>query len=134
MDRATLTYEWLQEEKPKVVPKSPLGQAIGYVWSNWTALNRYLEAGFLNIDNNASERALRPIAVGRNNWTFCGSDRGGRTAAVLSSLVHSCKRLGVEPFGYLRDVLARVNTHPASRIAELLPDQWPKHFGPSPEA
>lgn len=124
-------FEWLETEKPKVLPKSPLGQAIGYTWSNWTALNRYLEAGFLNIDNNASERALRPIAVGRNNWIFCGSDRGGRTAAVLLSLVHSCKRLGVEPFGYLRDVLARVNTHPASRIAELLPDEWPKRFGPS---
>lgn len=68
--------------------------------------------------------ALRPIAVGRKNWLFCGSDRGGQTAATLMSLTSSCKSLGVEPFAYLRDVLDRVSTHPNSRIEELLPDRW----------
>jgi hypothetical protein len=81
-----------------------------------------LEAGFLSIDNNAAERAMWPIALGRKNWLHVGSDRCGRTAAVLMSLIQSCQSYGVEPFAYLRDVLDRVSTHPANRIAELLPD------------
>jgi hypothetical protein len=109
---------------------SPIGEAIAYTRSNWAALSRYLEAEYLAIDNNASENALRPIALGRKNWLFCGSDRGGRTAAVLLSLTASCKALSVEPFAYLRDLLERVSTHPNSRIAELLPDRWNK---PEPE-
>jgi transposase len=115
---------WLETAAAEVLPKSPLGEAIGYARSNWVALTRFLDFGFLSIDNNAAERALRPIAVGRKNWLHLGSERGGRTAAVLMSLVQSCRSLGVEPFAYLRDVLERVNTHPASRIAELLPDAW----------
>ena len=116
--------EWLKAVAAQVTPKSPMGEAIAYSRSNWDALMRYLEHGFLSIDNNASERAIRPIAVGRKNWLHIGSDRGGRTAAVLMSLVQSCRALQVEPFAYLRDVLNRVSTHPASRIAELLPDAW----------
>jgi hypothetical protein len=115
---------WLQGEALKVLPKSPIGEAIGYTLSNWPALSRYVEAEFLSIDNNASENAIRPIAVGRKNWLFCGSDAGGQTAATLMSLTSSCKAANVEPFAYLRDVLERVSTHPASRIAELLPDCW----------
>jgi len=115
---------WLAGEAAKVLPKSPIGEAISYSRMNWAALSCYLEAGFLSIDNNASENAIRPIAVGRKNWLFCGSDRGGQTAATLMSLTSSCKSLGVEPFAYLRDVLDRVSTHPNSRIAELLPDCW----------
>jgi hypothetical protein len=115
---------WLEAGSGKVLPKSPIGEAVAYTRSNWVALSRYLEASFLSIDNNASENALRPIAVGRKNWLFCGSDRGGRTAAVLMSLTASCKALHVEPFAYLRDVLERVSTHPNSRIAVLLPDRW----------
>ena len=116
--------EWLKTAADQVLPKSPIGQAIFYAQAHWTALTRYLDHGFLAIDNNAAERALRPIAVGRKNWLHFGSDRGGRTAAVLMSLVESCRRCGVEPFAYIRDVLMRVSTHPASRIAELLPDVW----------
>jgi transposase len=116
--------EWLETVATQVLPKSPIAEAIAYARSNWAALTRYLDAGFLSIDNNAAERAMRPIAVGRKNWLHLGSDRGGRTAAVLMSLVQSCRSFGVEPFAYLRDVLDRVSTHPASRIAELLPDAW----------
>jgi hypothetical protein len=76
------------------------------------------------IDNNGAERSLRSIVVGRNNWLFYGSDKGGRTGAVLSSLIASCKRLRVEPFGYLRDLFARISTHPISHLDELLPDKW----------
>ena len=67
---------------------------------------------------------MKPVALGRKNWLFAGSDEGGRTAATLMSLCMTCKDLGVEPFAYLRDVLDRVSTHPNSRIAELLPDRW----------
>jgi transposase len=116
--------KWLEQAAGRVLPKSPIGEAIAYARSNWTALTRFLEAGFLSIDNNAAERAMRPIALGRKNWLQIGSDRGGRTAAVLLTLVQSCTALDGEPFVYLRDVLARVSTHPASRIAELLPDAW----------
>jgi transposase len=96
---------WLDGQRQRVLPKSPIGQAIAYTLSNWAALNRYLEAGFLAIDNNAAERALRPVAVGRKNWLFCGSDGGGRSAAILFSLTATCKGLRIDPFVYLRDVL-----------------------------
>ena len=82
------------------------------------------EDGDLEIDNNGAERSLRGVAVGRRNWTFFGSDNGGRTAAVLSSLIATCKRHHIDPFAYLRDVFARISAHPQSRLAELLPDQW----------
>jgi transposase len=115
---------WLEIERTKVLPKSPMGEAIAYARSNWIALNRYLESGAIDIDNNASERALRTVALGRKNWLFAGSDAGGKTAATLISLCMTCKTLGVEPFSYIRDVLDRVSTHPQSRIEELLPDRW----------
>jgi transposase len=76
------------------------------------------------IDNNASERALRGVAVGRKNWLFAGSDDGGRRAATLYSLIESAKRTGVEPWAYLRELLVRIDTHSASRIAELMPCRW----------
>jgi transposase len=115
-------------EAKKVLPKSPIGEATAYAQSNWIALTRYLESAYLSIDNNATENALRPIGLGRKNWLHLGSDRGGRTTATLLSLVQSCKHLGNEPFTYLRDVLDRVSTHPASQINDLLPDRrvWPK--------
>jgi transposase len=118
--------EWLGKEVEQVLPKSPIAEAIGYALNHWKALERYLEAGFLEIDNGASERGLRPVALGRNNWLFVGSEAGGKTAAILMSLCTTCKREGIDPLAYLRDVLERISTHPASRIAELLPDQWRK--------
>ncbi len=115
---------YLRREQPHVLPKSPIGEAIAYALNNWAALVRYTEAGALEIDNNAAERSLRGVAVGRKNWLFFGSDTGGRTAAILTSLVTTCQRLHVEPFAYLRDVFDRISAHPAHRLAELLPDQW----------
>ncbi|MCY2924497.1 MAG: IS66 family transposase [Planctomycetota bacterium] len=107
-----------------VLPKSPMGEAITYALNQWAALCVYLLDGQLRIDNNASERALRRIAVGRGNWTFLGSDTGGATAAVLFSLIATCERHDVNPFDYLRDVLTRIAAHPANRLAELLPGRW----------
>ena len=115
---------WLETTLVEVLPKSPMGEAISYSLSNWDALNRYLEDGELAIDNNRAERILRGPVVGRNNWLFFGSDRGGRTAATLMSLVATCKDHGIDPFLYLRDVFERIAAHPASRIDEFLPDRW----------
>jgi transposase len=115
---------YLERERPQVLPKSPEGQAIGYTLSNRKALIRYCEDGDLEIDNNGAERSLRGVAVGRKNWMFFGSNNGGRTAAVLTSFVASCKRLGIDPFAYLRDIFERLSRHPQNRLAELLPDQW----------
>lgn len=121
MDRLHGYFEEIQIE---VLPKSPAARAVRYALKNWIALTRYLEDGDLEIDNNATERAIRGIAVGRNNWTFLGSDSGGRTAAVLRSFVASCQRAGVEPFAWFRDVLSRIAEHPITRLAELLPHNW----------
>ena len=107
-----------------MLPKSPIGQAIAYTLSNWDALVRYCQDGDLEIDNNGAERSLRGVAVGRRNWTFLGSDNGGRTAAVLTSLIATCKRHHIDPFAYLRDVFQRIAGYPKKRLADLLPDKW----------
>jgi len=117
-------HAYLERERPHVLPKSPEGEAIAYTLSNWKALIRYCEDGDLEIDNTGAERSLRSVAVGRKNWMFYGSDNGGRTAAVLSSLIATAKRLGLDPFAYLRDLFGRISSHPQNRLAELLPDQW----------
>jgi transposase len=117
-------HDWLVAEAPKVLPKSPIGEAIHYALNHWAALERPLEAGFLELDNGACERAFKPVALGRKNWLFAGSDKGGETAAVLMSLCTTCKGLGIDPQAYLRDVLERISTHPARRVEELLPDRW----------
>jgi len=116
--------EWLDAKRAGVLPKSPLGAAITYATNQWQALNVYVTDGDLAIDNNASERALRSVVVGRKNWLFWGSDAGGRTAAVLTSLVATCKHHGIDPWCYLSDVLARLPAHRADQVAELLPDTW----------
>lgn len=117
-------HHYLLEIQAEVLPKSPEGRAVRYTLKNWTALNRYCEDGNLSIDNNATERDIRGVAVGRNNWMFFGSDQGGKTAAVLRSFTASCQRAGVEPFAWFKDVLSRIATHPITRIAELLPHNW----------
>jgi hypothetical protein len=115
---------YLVEVQAEALPKSPGGRAVRYTLKNWTALTRYCEDGDLAIDNNATERAIRGVAVGRNNWIFFGSDQGGKTAAVLRSFVASCQRVAVDPFTWLKDVLSRIAGHPISRLAELLPHNW----------
>ena len=115
---------YLEQEKPAVLPKSPEGMAISYTLSNWDALIRYCSDGDLEIDNNAAERSLRGIAVGRRNWTFLGSDKGGRTAAILTSITTTCKRLRIDPFEYLRDIFQHISTYPQNNLDDLLPDKW----------
>jgi transposase len=113
--------QWLDQMSRQVLPKSALAAAIGYSLRQWPALTRYLEDGDLTPDNSASERALRGVAIGRKNWLFAGSDAGGVRAARLYTLIASCKRLGLEPYAYLRDLFARLPTHPTDRLHELAP-------------
>src|SRR6516162_3680322 len=117
-------HRWLEGQRPEALPKSPLGEALGYALNNWAALVRYTEAGSLAIDNNVAEREMKRIAVGRKNWLFVGSPRGGQTAAVLFSFTSTCQRLGVEPWAYLQDVLTRLPATPAGQLGDLLPDHW----------
>ncbi len=119
---------WLDAQRPYALPKSPLGQAVGYALNHWEALARYLEQGYLALDNNRSERTLRAIALGRNNWGVIGSATGGRTAAVLYTLVGTCKHLGADPFVYLKEALpglfALGDQPTAEQLVEWLPDRW----------
>jgi transposase len=117
-------HNYLLEIQLEVLPKSPEGRAVRYALKNWAALTRYSEDGNLHIDNNRTERSIRGIAIGRHNWVFLGSDKGGRTAAVLRSFVASCQRTGIDPFAWFKDVLARIADHPITRLAELLPHNW----------
>ena len=116
--------EWLDQQAESALPKSPSGEAVGYARNQWAALQVYTTAGFLEIDNNAAERALRAVAIGRKNYLFFGSDVGGETAAVLYTFTQTCQSSGIEPWRYLRDVLERLPSHPSERLAELLPDLW----------
>jgi transposase len=121
---------YLDELSVQVLPRSPLGKAISYTLKNWKALNRYTEAAFLDLDNNLSERQIKQMVIGRKNWMFAGSEHGARNAAVLFSLVVSCRLAGVDPFAYFRDILTRLQSQPAERICELIPREWKKRFGP----
>ncbi len=116
--------QWLLAQRDQVLPKSPIAASINYALNQWQALNVYLTDGDLHIDNNVSERMLKLIGIGRDNWLFLGSDQGGQTAAVLYSFTATCKHLGVDAFAYLRDVLACLPTHPPDQLDQLLPHRW----------
>jgi transposase len=117
-------HAYLLRIRAEVLPKSPAGKAVAYALNHWAALMRYCDDGDLEIDNNAAERTARGIAVGRNNWTFFGSDNGGKTAAVLRAFVASCERVKIDPWAWYRDVLSRIATHPINQLDDLLPHRW----------
>jgi transposase len=116
--------KWLSEQEALHPPKSLMAKAVGYCAKNWTELTRFLDDATIPPDNNASEAALRTVALGRKNFLFVGHEEAGENIAGLYSLVATCEANSVNPYEYLRDVLLRVSTHPADRIDELLPDQW----------
>jgi hypothetical protein len=111
-------------DKDELSPKSEAGQAAAHTLKNWTALTRYVENPDLSMDNNHTECVLRCLAVGRAYWTFFGSDRGCRTAAILRSFVTSCELVRVDPFAWFRDVLSRIAKFPITKLDELLPHRW----------
>ena len=115
---------WMRAQRTRVPDGSATAKALDYSLKRWAALTRYLDDGQLPIDNNHIEQQIRPIAIGRNNWLFAGSLRAGKRAAAVMTLVQSAKLNGHDPYAYLKDVLARLPTHPASRIDELLPHNW----------
>jgi transposase len=115
---------WLREERRRLSSKSPVAKAIDYSLKRWPAFTRFLDDGRICLSNNAAERAVRGIAVGRKNWTFCGSDSGGRRAAAIYTLIETCSLNDVDARAWLADVLARIADHPAKQIADLLPWNW----------
>jgi len=114
----------MNEYKDQVVPKSPMSKAITYALNQWDALIRYTTDPMLSIDNNISERALRMVVIGRRNYLFAGSEAGAKRAAIIYSLVASCKLNDHDPFAYFSDVLKKINTWPAEKIDDLLPSNW----------
>lgn len=117
--KARLEAHW-----PKLPPKGPLAEAIGYMLRHWVALTRYLDDGRLAIDNNRVENAIRPVALGRSNYLFVASERGGKAAAILYSLIQSATVNGINAYAYLRDVLTRLPTTKDKDIDSLLPHLW----------
>ena len=113
--------DWLDAQLQKLPPKSDLAAAIRYARTRWRALTCYLDNGRLEISNNAAENQIRPVALGRKNWLFSGSDAGGERAALFFTLIRTARLNGVEPEAYLRDVIARIGAHPVNRLHELLP-------------
>jgi len=107
-----------------ILPKSKMKIALGYIYSLIPYLKNYLTRPFARLDNNVAERAVRPLAIGRKNWLFFGNDEGGEAAAVIFSLVQTCRGLKINPREYLEDVMRRVMSHPANKLHEMLPDQW----------
>jgi len=123
-DMADALHEWLVLQRQKVPNGSATAKAIDYSLKRWDALIEYIDDGNLPIDNNWVENQIRPIALGRSNWLFAGSLRAGKRAAAVMSLVHSARLNGHDPYAYLKDVLERLPTQPASRIEDLLPHRW----------
>jgi len=115
---------WMRAERARLSRHADVAKAMDYMLKRWPAFTRFLENGRICLSNNAAERSLRGVAVGRRNWTFCGSDRGGERAAAMYTLIETAKLNDVDPEAWLRDVLRRINDHPASRLGELLPWNW----------
>jgi transposase len=115
---------YLREQRERLSPKNNLAKAIHYMLVRWASFTRFLDDGRICLSNNAAERALRGVALGRRNWTFAGSDEGGRRAAAVYSLITTCKLNDVDPRAWLAYVLATLPDHPITRVNELMPWAW----------
>jgi transposase len=115
---------WMRQQRALLSTKNDTAKAINYSLNRWPSFTRFLDDGRVCLSNNAAERALGGIAIGRKNWTFAGSDAGGQRAAAIYTLIETCKMKDVDPQAWLADVLARLPDHPATRVAELLPWTW----------
>src|SRR3984893_177403 len=114
----------MRPERAKLSRHAEVAKAIDYMLKRWPAFTRFLEEGRICLTNNAAERALRSVALGRKAWLFCGSDRGGERAAAIYTLIGTAKLNGIDPQAWLADVLRRIADHPASRLHEVLPLYW----------
>ncbi|CAM5316997.1 Transposase OS=Eoetvoesiella caeni OX=645616 GN=DFR37_1296 PE=4 SV=1 [Eoetvoesiella caeni] len=121
---ADALHAWMRAQRERVPDGSATAKALDYSLKRWVALTRYLDDGQLPIDNNWIENQIRPIAIGRSSWLFAGSLRAGKRAAAVMALIQSAKLNGPDPYVYLKDVLTRLPTQPASRISERLPHNW----------
>lgn len=119
---------WFEITLAQLPQKTKTAETVHYALARWTALDRFIDDGTIEIDNNAAERAIRSIAFGRKNWLFAGSDKGGHRVAGILSLIETAKLNGLDPEAYLRTVLTRIADHPAKKIVDLLP--WGHVFAP----
>jgi transposase len=126
--------DWMKSARAQLSPHDDAGKAMNYMLNRWPAFTRFLDDGRICLTNNAAERALRGIALGRKSWLFAGSDRGGQRAAKMFSLIVSAKMNDIDPQAWLADVLARIADHPAHRLEELLPWNWKKPIAVDAEA
>jgi transposase len=115
---------WMRQQRALLSSNNDTAKAINYLLNRWAAFTRFLDDGRVCLSNNAAERALRGVAIGRRNWTFAGSDAGGHRAAAVYTLIETCKMNDVDPQAWLADLLARLPDHPASKVADLLPWNW----------
>lgn len=122
----TALGKWMKEQYIHAIPKSSIGKALAYSIERWEKLSRYTEDGILNIDNNPVENSIRPVALGRKNYLFAGSHEAAKRSGMLYSLLGTCKIHGVEPYTWLKNVLAQIPNHPINKIKELLPHHWQK--------
>ena len=116
----------LNQLQPRYLPQSPMGQAISYALNQWPTLERFLEHGEVEIDNNRVENAIRPTAIGKKNWLFFESEEAGARSAVMYTLIENCRLHGVEPYTYLKDVLERLPKTTNKDVAQLTPLNWKK--------
>ena len=121
LEKLKIFFEWAHDAGSTIMP---MHDAIRYMLDRWDAFTRYATDGRLEMSNNAAERAIRPAVIGRKNYMFCGSDAGAERAASFYTIVESAKMNGLDPEGYLGDIIARIGDHPINRIAELLPWNW----------
>src|SRR6266436_2905713 len=121
---------WMREQRAKLSRGNDVAKAMDYMLKRWSAFTRFLDDGRICLSNNAAERGVRGIALGRKSWLFCGSDRGGERAAVMYSLIVTAKINDVDPQAWLADVLARIAEHPVQQLDELLPWNWRKTTDP----
>ncbi len=113
--------KWMKDQYIQVTPKSTIGKALAYSIQRWEKLSLYTQDGMLNIDNNPVENSIRPVAIGRKNYLFCGSHEAAQRSAMLYSLLGTCKMHGIEPYAWLKNLLETIATHPINKIKELLP-------------
>jgi hypothetical protein len=125
---------WMRKQRAKLSRGNDVAKAMDYMLKRWTAFTRFLADGRICLSNNAAERAVRGIALGRKSWLFCGSDRGGERAAVMYSLIVTAKMNDIDPQAWLADVLARIAEHPVQRLDELLPWNWRSLGAPGSQA